>query len=59
MISVLSLLNFPHVSPNKRLRVPENFVDDRGHVIEKSKNQRTGDQEETQEYINIEEGKQT
>lgn len=30
-------------------------INDRGHVVEKSKNRRTGDQEESQEYINIEE----
>lgn len=33
------------------------FADDRAHVVEKSKNQKTGDQEESEEYINIEEGR--
>jgi len=30
-------------------------IGDRGHIIEKSKNIHTGDHEETQEYVNIEE----
>ena len=32
------------------------FQGDRGHVIEKSVNKNTGDKEESQEFINIEEG---
>ena len=30
--------------------------DDRGHVVERSRNRRTNDTEENQEYLNIDEG---
>ena len=32
------------------------FSDDRGHVMERSKNSRTGEEEEKQDFLNIEEG---
>lgn len=32
-------------------------IHDRGHVIERSQNVRTGDQSENQDFINLDEGK--
>lgn len=32
-------------------------INDRAHIIERSQNRRTGDRNENQEYINLEEGR--
>ena len=32
-------------------------INDRGHVIQRSRNRRTGDQDENQEFINIDDSK--
>jgi len=32
-------------------------INERGHVIEKSRNRRTGDQDENQEFINLDDSK--